>query len=60
MKLGNNDGKGDEFDWFDENPEDDPFMPKQTCSSCGGSGMYRNIDDIPVRCSRCYGTGVER
>lgn len=54
------DGFGTEFDYFDENPDEDPFMPKSTCHACNGSGFVLNSGGESYCCPNCYGTGVER
>lgn len=59
MKTDNQTGDGDEFDYFDENPDDDPFMPKPTCGFCGGSGFLLTQEGKYVTCYGCNGTGVE-
>lgn len=48
---------GDELDWFDEFPDDDPFLPKPTCTNCQGLGEV-TIQDHTYTCTWCGGTGV--
>lgn len=60
MRLDNKDGSGDEFDYYDEFPEDDPFMPKPTCTVCKGEGGLVGMATWEnYVCPRCHGTGVE-
>lgn len=63
VKTDKPDEQGHEFDYFDEYPEEDPFMPKATCIRCGGSGEeeYERWDgeEVKGRCGRCLGSGVE-
>lgn len=62
MDLDNFDGFGDEFDYFDENPDEDPFSPKKTCEQCDGTGeaIYDDYEgnEIRYKCPRCRGTGA--
>lgn len=60
LENSNSDGFGDEFDWFDENPDDDPFTPKPSCPWCDGSGEKTNKDGDAYECPDCDGTGVQR
>lgn len=50
---------GDDFDYFDDHQDEDPFMPKKSCTRCGGDGEVLGRDDIGLECMRCHGTGVE-
>lgn len=50
---------GHELDWFDDNPDDDPFMPKPTCTNCQGLGTI-TINEREFTCTFCGGTGCQR
>lgn len=58
IKTDKPDEQGHEFDYFDEFPDEDPFMPKPTCPECKGSGERLITDDIYGKCYRCDGTGA--
>jgi hypothetical protein len=50
---------GDELDWFDDHPEDDPFLPKPSCPWCDGTGEKENRDGDTYECPDCEGSGVQ-
>ena len=61
--MTNKDGLGDEFKYFDEHPEEDPF--KENCSLCKGLGLIREpICREPftnyIKCLACKGTGLKQ
>lgn len=58
IKTDKPDEHGDELDYFDEYPEDDPFLPKPTCPSCKGTGEVLVTDDVYRTCFECGGTGA--
>lgn len=47
----------DDFDYFDDHPEDDPFMPKPTCFHCEGAGVI-TLNDREFTCTFCGGSGA--
>lgn len=62
IKTDKPDEQGKEFDYYDEYPKDDPFMPKPTCPDCDGLGTISYgvdlLDSFSYTCSRCRGTGA--
>lgn len=57
---GQQDEWGDDFAYYDENPDEDPFMPKTTCHKCLGDGFVLGSGGEHYTCPNCFGSGVER
>lgn len=54
-----NDEFGNELDWFDEFPDEDPWLPKPSCPHCNGLGELTR-DNVTYKCGWCGGTGCQR
>lgn len=54
----NDDPEDNETDYFG-GEEDDPFMPKPTCSNCSGLGTI-TINEREMTCSWCGGSGCQK
>lgn len=50
---------GEELDWFDDFPDEDPFLVKPVCPNCDGLGV-RRVDEIDYTCTWCGGIGTSK
>lgn len=49
----------DELDYPLHDDDNDPYLPKPTCTNCNGLGSITR-DDQEYNCTWCGGTGCQR